>query len=763
MKNFNKLLFAIITVVSIGYLATSCNDKFSEEDLLKLQLQYGNEQDSLKAAQALAALNAAGELVSFQVKAVNTDGIGVEGLDVTLTAAVDGGTADNQTLTTDANGLVYFDKVIVGGNTMTISGANIMDAVLTLNFGSISDGDHYIITNGVIVPTPVHENAVITVIGTNTSTATVTGTATIQTDLTNKTPEVPQNVTIVADFDDGLSLSSSIGISYFFATNDNALNIGTGAVDNTTGVYSITVPAGVRFDLLIPDIQTTQRIAINGADGQDLARPEYRDILTNFGPSFGTDFIPTVPGAVVTFEQPADAGEGFTFGNFMPIGRAIQALTLNSNSGDPITEPYEDQTDIITQFTSLGSGYINSPAVTITDASGTGAYAEAWIETAITGLSLTSTGSGYAASTTYQFDLYYDEIDQNGTNVDQVEAFSVLGIDTDASGVFTASAVSNALAAAIANGDNYFDVTNLDQINDYVSNLRLVNTDATTDAVIDITSAMGRVYALYVFDGGSDYINPSFSFSGGGATTQASMNVLKFGTLWSFDVDNTGVTSPYTLLPSSIEFEYNPITVGSASVQSSTSVANIETGSSSSVLNLLAADGNGDIQFIDQTASYRTTFYTYEVPRVIVQETESVPAARNIRPYEINTDGQITGLSTSGYATSFTSSNGSGYMSQFAITVEPSATGAPGSGASIVVTDGTFAANGEYQWGGNIRVLNGGSGYLQDLNLQNNFIGDDNRVGYSYGGDITNVSLNEGTTHVVDITYGTGDKTVSVY
>lgn len=764
MKTLKNLLVAILTVVSIGFLATSCNDKFSEKDLLELQLQLGSKEDSLNAARQLAALNAAGEMVSYQVKVVDTDGTPVPDLEVSLGAAATDGTLDKQTLTTDAEGQVYFSRVAVGGNNLTITGTGIMDANLTLDFGPLQQGVNYEIINGNVVAKPVVENSVITVIGTGTATATVQGVATIETDLTNSTPEVPQNVTVVADFDDNLVVNSSISINYFFATNNSALSLGSAAVDNATGAYSMTVPAGVNFDITIPNIQTNQRIAINGYDGQDLPRPEYRDILTNFGPNYSADFIPTVPGAFAVFDTPPSAGAGFTFGSFAREGRAIQTFTLSANS-TTITEPYEPSTDIITQVTNRGAGYFNSPTVTITDAgSGTGAYAEAFIELAISGLSLNTAGSGYAANTTYSFNLVYDEITQNGTNTDQVWDTNILDIDTDGSGVFTASAISTALTNAMNNADQYFDATNMEQISDNISNLRLVNSSATTDAIIDVSAATGRIYYIRVFDGGNDYTMPSFAFSGGGGTTQAVMNILEFGTKWTFDVDNSNVTSPYTFPPTNVYFEYNNITTGSAGVSSSSNGENIETNSSANLLSLLTADGSGNLQFVDPTASYRTTFNASTAPMVRVEETDVIAAARYIRPYEINTDGQVTGMSTSGWATSFTSSNGSGYDGQFNVTIEPSATGAPGSGASISLTGGTNQSNGEYQWGGSYLVQNGGLGYLIDLNVINGTsVGADNRTYYNVGGDVTNVNLKAGATHVVDIRYGTGDKSVSVY
>lgn len=752
MKNLKKLLFIIIGAFSMGAIVTSCND-FSEEDLLKLQVELGDAE----AAKAVTALNAAGELVSFQLKIVDTDGAGIEGLTITLAAAAEGGTADNQELTTDVSGLVFYDRVAIGGNSVTVSGANIVDALLTVDFGQIRSGTHYQIINGAIIPTPVIENAVITVISTATATATVQGNVIIETDVTNTTPEFPQDVTIIADFDDNLTSSSSVGINYFFATNDNALTIGTATVDNTTGAYTMTVPAGVRFDMLIPDVQFSQRIAVNEVDNIVLPQPEYRDVITNFGDLYNTDNnTPAVVGARVVYEAPGTPGDGFTLSSFTRVGRALQSLTLNGAS-EPITEPYEDQTDIVTQFTSLGSGYIASPMVTITDPTGTDAHAEARIEFAITGLTLTNAGTGYAASTTYQFDLYYDEIEDAAGTVDpdKVQEFSVLTVETDAAGVFQPTDVATALADAIANEDNFFDPSDLDQIADNISNLRLVNTDATTDATITVSAATGRVYGLYVMDNGDgNYTNPSFAFSGGGGTTQAVLNVLQFGTQWSFSLDNSGVTTPYPLLPSGIEFEYFEIDDDTRDIFQTTTIQNDETFATNSLIDLLTVDVSGNIQWIDQTASYQTTISAHEAPRPIITRNEGNIAEGSINTGNIDLiDGSISGMNVS--------DQGSGYIDRFSITIEPSAVGAPGSGAIVEMRDGQFLNTGEFDWSGQFNIVNQGSGFLRNLNQVN---GDRNFEvnGSTSTNPYLNRTLSVGQTYIVDIDYGTGVRSENI-
>lgn len=769
-----NLLLICFGIGALGVFLSSCADNYTEEDLLKDQYDLAAKADSAKLNQNIAALNQAGELLSFRLQVVNTDGQGVEGLDVTMTAAADGGTAAKTTLTTDATGAVYFDKVAIGGNAVNISGGGIMDANLLINFGAIQQGTNYQIINGNIVPTPVTENATVTVIDNSAAMATVKGKATIETDLTNDTEEVPQDVTIKADLDESLVLKSSLdtygqSIQYFIANNNNATNVGVAQIDNTTGQYSMQVPAGIDFHMIVPNIQAKQRIAVNSINGKMLDSPEYRDIETNFGPNYGTDGIPTVAGAMINFDSPANPGEGFTFGSFQKVGRPLffggidgQIIASNATVPTDYENLFSQSLHATVQFTSLGSGYFESPAISISDPNGNGAYAEAYIRMAITGLTVSNGGTGYAANAFYSFNLRYDEKFYNtgtgsvDTNPDQTWSNFILTVQTDASGKFTQANVDAAVQNAMDNGDTWFDVNNLDKISDYATNIRLeANTSGGGDAVLDISSIVSHVSELRVKEAGDGYTNPSFSFSGGGASTQATLDVLKFGTQWSFDVDNSNVTTPYSLLPQSINFKYLDVTTSTPNyVQTSSNAQNVNTGSTPSLLNILTVDNSGNIQFVDQTASYMTSFYASEQPEVNVVKNTATQAAKFIRTSDINSQGQITGLSNNNNLGTYIYNAGSGYANVIKATIEPTITGAPGSSATVDITGGYFDASGEYNWGGGYTITNQGSGYLQNLNQTSSTI--------SFYTPSTYNTLDAGDTYVFDIRYGTGNKTDNV-
>ncbi|SNZ00128.1 hypothetical protein [Flagellimonas pacifica] len=733
MKNIKKLLVALIVpigLVSTGFLATSCKDDLTEEDILNL----GTEADELAKTKAVEALNAAGQMVSFQIKIVDTKGKPVDGLNVSMVAASEGGVADDQALVTDASGAVFFDRVAIGGNTVSISGENIVDALVSLDFGPIRQGIHYQMINGEVVPTPVTESAVLTVLGSGTSTATVKGIATIETDLTNDTKEVPQDITIAANLKGELVQATSVDNMQYILTSES---IGSATVDNATGAYTIAVPAGVAFDLVVPEVQANQRVAINGLDDKDLAQPEYRDILTSFGYNDQADEIPTVPGARILFDAPKGAGEGFSLA-LSEVGRSLPGISFSAST------PQLAGLSFVAQFLDYGSGYVASPKVTITDPTGSDAYARAELTiNSITAATLTAAGTGYDADEFYDFDFEIDYLDEDDGSVQTFTDYgfgdNMISVTTDENGEFTQAAFDEALVTAIGNFfTNPITITNYD-----IVEMRIIQNDnAGADAVYTVTAADSKISEIQIIEGGSEYTNPTFTIPG------AELAVHGFGTRWEYTVDNSNVTTPYTVLPQSIEFQYEEVTVG---------------GGSEAALNEsmdgFRIDDSGNVQFKDVLVTEKTTsFYAEATPKVIIKEPKNIAASRYINASSINKDGQITSIDEeSDHLMDFVENDGRGYDDVFGASIRPAIEGAPGSGAAVEVVDGTFLASGEYTWGGNLDITNQGSGYLQNLNVQGA------TSDFSVSGSIFNITLEEGATRIVNISYGTGDKHENVH
>ncbi|WNB18464.1 carboxypeptidase-like regulatory domain-containing protein [Marivirga arenosa] len=764
----NNLLKMCLGMLAMTVIISSCADEFTEEDLL--QAQYDLQQQQQNAANArqdsidnaerqnnIDALNDAGELVSLQLTIVDLDGTPVEGADVSLRAAA-GGDADEQTATSAANGTVYFDRVAIGGNTINISGAGITPATLQADFGSIQQGVHYEIIDGIVIPTPVTESAVITVISSNAATATVSGTVNIETDVTNTTPEVPQDLTIRANFTNNLSRNASFSLNYFFSNSGNEFNVGESAVDNTTGDYELIVPANINFTMTVPDLTLDQTIAIDRENGVLLDRPEYRTVEANFGPNSGSDNIRAINGAIVVFDEPNGGGSGFVIDSWARVPRDFGFTAIGNNTTKT------DGGSFVYQFTSLGSGYVESPLVTITDpnAGAENLYAEAHLDFAINGLTLSQAGSGFPADTDIDFDFRYDSpfYDATEDDVDTTEnifvAGSILSVRTNAAGAITADSVAAALAQAIEDEDNWFDQDDLNFINNAAVNLRLQTGGAVptaNDAILDITSMKSRIRAM-AFQG-DNLTNPSFTFSGGGATAQAVIDISAFETRWTFALNNDNV-EPYSSVPG-ISFDYfnaniNPQEFNSTQVRVLDLEGNFQT--TASIQSRLEVDADGDIVYQDAVENNETNFFAANMPSAVIVNPQAGVAPTGT--VAINNNGEVTGVNISNFGTSTNGSN-TGYTEKFGAMIMVAAEGAPGSGAEIVLGNGIFNADGTYQWFGGRTITENGTGYLQDLNQQN--AGNGQQGFFVSSGNINSTrNLNEGQNFVLDINYGTGNK-----
>ncbi len=756
MNNFKKTLFFILTIGFTASVFFSCEDDFTEQDLLNLQNQLARENDSLQTVRNTDALNQAGELVSYLVKVVTNDNTPVEGASVSLLAST-GGTASTTTLTTDVDGQVYFDQVVIGGNILSISAAGFFDVTADVNFGQITEGTHYEIINGEVIPLQVVESSILPLFGDGSGTelGTLRGTVQIETDLTNDSTEVVDGVELVADLANFATLFARDGsLTPSLYVFDSDLTVGR-ATSDANGNYTMQIPTtadGLSPEIVVPVITRTQRLAAKEVDNVPLARPEYFDVEAQFGPNLGSSGIPDVPGIIVQASAPSAAGAGFGL-TLTRYGRALTAGTLTAQSFTTPTEFLAD--DMIFHFTSVGEGYENSPQVTVADAgAGNGADVEAHIQFAITGLTVATAGDA-AADTDIFLDLVYDEVQNNitdgdtDTTFDITQANNILTVRTDAAGAVTADSVAAALAQAIANDDVYFDPENPQSINDWVSGLRLVGIGdgATTDPVVTVSGATGIVEDVNINAAGEDYETPTFTFSGGGATTQAALTLVEFGTQWQIAVDNSGVTTAYNVLPEDVSFEYIDVVVGDRAVQTSGAVTDPINGGAPDILDILQVDGSGNIVFNDNVNSYVTNFNAPSAPRVIVDDPQAQQIQFEIQTFfTVNDDGSINNLAQN------ISETGEGYAARPTLTIVPAAVGAPGSGAIIVAVDGDFLDTGEFQWGGNFDLTHPGSGYLENLNQAN-------QAGYqgtqSNDNDF-NIFIRPGETIVHDIDYGTG-------
>ena len=596
-------------------------------------------------------MDQAGEFYSFTIALNNNDNF-VEGASVTLHGQADG----DVTLATDANGTATFPSVRSGGNIITISAAGFASVVLNVDFPPLEEGVNFEITpDWRYIPLPASTSAIVPLFSTDPtsgSTATVRGRVEIETDVTNLTPEVPQDIQVTAlvnIFDAQLLAQGGISISRYAFDNDSGF--GVAAVDNTTGEYSMMVPAtddGIEIELEVPNIDASQRIAVGWDDGVQLERPEYRDIMTSFGPEYSAETIYNVNGAVAVFPEPPAPGTGFGINNFQRVPAPLFNLSVDRRSTSNYTAPI-DVPDAVVQFTSLGEGYTSSPTVTINDNTGSNARAEAHVEFAIGGVTVNTSGTGYSGNEQIDINFIVERLFDDGTTADI--AFTSLVVTADGNGDIGQVEVTAAVDNAVSSGLAGFSATNPVHVvstflsvlpsssgfaADEMAGMRVeFGMGSGTPPIATPTLSLGRLLSMTVTNQGEDYTLPSFSFSGGGATTQASLDILAYESQWVFDLDNSS-SSGYVLPPEDIYFEYTE--ANTELVVSNTDgdtddiekyIDGVSVGGFDFITNqILVPNGSGGLAYSDEGATYRTNFSSASTPiaRVIERETEQAHA-----------------------------------------------------------------------------------------------------------------------------------------
>ncbi|WP_435622539.1 carboxypeptidase-like regulatory domain-containing protein [Flagellimonas sp.] len=754
-------------------LLMGCKDDFNEENLLQTQVELAEQQEIDKADRATETLNELGDLLSYSVKVVSQDNQPVSGASVTLQAATPTGSeVDQQILTTDANGEAFFSRARIGGNLLSVSADGFLDIIANLDFGPIEEGKHYQIIDGLVVPTPVTESSVIPLFpdAMASDAATISGMVTIETDLTDGTPEVPQDLTLrvnLANFADQFNTGGSITPQIYSFSDD--VVIGKTQVDNATGAYSMQVPAlgdDINLELLVPDIATHQRLAITQRNGQPLPRPEYAEIPTNFGPNWTADSsIPHVPGVIWVFDEPPTPGNGFDL-SYEKIGRGFQDILFTTyDFADyvdtaPLTDDLGFESTII-ETTSFGSNLIDAPLFDVNDPTGNNAVGVVSLEFAIDSLVLTKAGNGFMPNTEVDFDFYYDvRFYKNEDGVLEVEESTDLapdlGIDlkvmTDAFGDITPANIEAALQVAIANQDDGYNPEDPYTIFGGAGqfNLRFQSQFNVDDAtcIIDVVGvSVGRAksFQLWTPNDSDGYTNPTFDFYGGGGEagfTLPSIEVVSFGTQWQVIPNNIGVTAPYTITPPSVTMKYLPITTSyPISPEHETELLD-ENDSAINIVELLESDTDGNIQFANQLSTFKTPFFSESMPHTLITEPYALSASVQVESITVDEQGTITNYNLDDLET------GAGYTDQFMVSIEPAAEGAPGSGAQADLVFGTLAANGEYIWGGDANLKSGGSGYLENLNQKSP---------QAFEGSF-NQPIQAGKTYIANIRYGTGQR-----
>lgn len=392
MKTKNRPRFALLVLAAAIFSAVvwSCGDDDPTlEQLREDKLAF--LADSLRISDSLRLTNNAG-VVNYAISVVNgsTSSIYSGGR---TSSAVDGAIITisqyGKTLrdTTDASGMVVFNGFFRSAVNITveaadftkvsyISAVHIQDSTRT---GTISFVGNLI----PIFPT------------TGAGTATISGRATIETDLTNKTREnVPDGTPVSVAIDaknatfntkyltgsvvDKGRFTSACGCQFVYIGNIMQASYATGVVGSTTGGnYTVTVPAAIDelpLSIRYSDIAATQTLFESGTNGQRTITP--RAIF--------------VGGATSAQALPGSSTVTIGFESFISAATASAVISANAGTLDRIN------------VTDGGTGYISAtpPLVEIVGGGGTGATATATVGAngRVTGITLTNPGTGYTSS-----------------------------------------------------------------------------------------------------------------------------------------------------------------------------------------------------------------------------------------------------------------------------------------------------------------------------------------------------------------------------
>lgn len=769
IKQFTYALMAIAVVL------TGCKDDFSDEDFYNLQKQ---------AAEAAAAQLQTDITTLSQFNfIVDVSGAPSSGLDVTMTP-LDVNVGTVFTGTTGSNGEVSFTDVPTGTSVIEISGAEIVTTRVIIFFNNNSTVNN----GGQTVVIQRAESAAVEVFSTNFSTsgatAIIRGNVTAELDLTNSTPEIPSNLTISANFYEDLVISNPQSGSIRSVTIVGQGDFGSSAVDSV-GNYSMVVPVTELdnstnttprpVELLIPSFTADQMVAFTRRDGVDVG-PTMEAIETGFGPNYAPNPIPEVPGLMASFPAPPVAtGAGFAL-TLAPLGTRLGSWTTGGDftqnvagSGDTTMVSYEFN------FDDPGSEYMRSPDVTL---SGGGATVQQKMYASLEGLFnsvTTDGGTGYTAAdvVTLTFSMwavnFADDMDtvlitvNNSGNTITADgagalpttvdfsAFTGPGFDTDfdtdfINGTYGYRVMRFEVAFAGGTGTATGAATALSE----VSGLRLVN-DATQPTYY--TSA------------------PTITFSGGtspvAATMQASASITNFRTYFTVTPDNSGNTAPYNTMPTSVDIKYEDGYARNSSggtfvdddvttqddiyIGMNTDISNIynfgQGTGSVTILNNLMIDGSGDLVWMDPNYAA----ITYYMGGPTTYDHVGVIGSNDMAEADFWNDGSNTYIDpdTGEIVDMNVPNSGSGYTSIFNLTLMFPFPGLPGTGADIQLT-----ASSGGQWDGSFSILNGGSGYLPNVN----------QASYNSSSlpNSIDVDVRPGGVYVRNLDYGTGERFVNV-
>jgi hypothetical protein len=704
------------------------------QELARLNQSLQNEEDSTAAANYLAAYRAAGLFTQFTA-VVSTDGAPIEGVSVSLS------TQANPVLTA-ANGSAVFTDVIVGNNVLNVSSGQILDYRATLTFSRLQ-----IMTVGtasVVEPATATLNLnLFAEVASSADLGIVSGVVTIETDLTNDTPEFPEGAVVSADLSQflntiGVAIPNGVTVSAQALTEGD---MGVGEISATDGSYSLSVPVGENgsnVSLIFPEITANQTLAISERDDSEIPA-EIATVPARFNLNNGVTAVPQVRNYVVAVNEPAAEGSGFELAFAV---RAARLPILNSNSEDLFNQGqnsfYVNDNNNFSSFNrantkieSAGSGYQFSPVIrdAAQDTVGFG-----YLTGTFASVAIVDGGTGLGADANYNVtaDFY------SGANI-----FNVINIGTattNAAGVITTVELNeNAFAVNPNNPYRQFDQMNGFRLDSVV--VRDI-TGGTTDASLSPTMNFALT-GIRVNDTDQDVYsvkNPSLTFIGGGASTQASLKVTMS---YQYDVTIANAGTGYEVLPNDIQMVGRFASNNDDFFEGSSSGVNLVIlgqQNNDQLINRLKLDGNGGLEWTNPSLELFTSSVFSDAPTTQVNELNRTTMDAQFFVGGQDNDQLFLNVGQ------FNNNTGDPYAEPREITVTERIAGLGGTGYSIDLNENFDSRTGIYNYAFNFTESNG-SGYSDNLNA--------GAANPNSNSSVT-VPVRRGETTVRNIYYGTG-------
>ncbi len=413
MKRF---IYPIVIVIAIITAIASCEkDRFTIDDALKGQEDLITLQDSIDKASTLLndslsremellrdSLQRTGGVITYSVNVVDAGDAGFSGKSgkggslngASVTVSQYGQVL---TQTTDATGIVVFNDLRIGNASVSITATDYTSVNFVADLTPLTDPNYQASSY------TVREAATLVPVFpiTGSSLTTISGKVTLETNLTNNTPEDASGLTVVASVDMARDVNLNgvpdfsekflqgngkagqvISISY----SNFANRVTTGADGTYSGLEIPTCANGIPVKVELEDYATDQTLYLNQLGGQSVTGSQaIRTIFSTYydGVNDNPTAIPVVPPLYVEFSAPTGTVSA-------PTTPAEATIIVSPNGAIKFVE-----------ITDQGSGYTQAPKVVFASTDGTGATATAIVTGGkVTGVTVTAGGTGYTEAGT---------------------------------------------------------------------------------------------------------------------------------------------------------------------------------------------------------------------------------------------------------------------------------------------------------------------------------------------------------------------------